>query len=550
MPASHTSAFAYRTSHIALGASVFPLPAPRSIAERCGRIATLCMLLSLPLLAQKRAEDEDYFKKWLESDVAYLITDEERAVFDDLTTEEEKVRFIEAFWKRRDTTPATADNPFKDEHYRRIAYANERFSAGMPGWRTDRGRVYIQYGPPAQIDVYPMGTTLSDIRSGVAKAFDPAASGEFVRPRETSTFPFEVWRYRYIEGLGSNVNIEFVDRSGAGLYRLALDNEDKNAFAYMDPAADVTSVARSDFFARAKDRQFERTEINAALHGPPAIQFNDLREVVTARVQYDALPIRTSVVPVPVTDASSYVYASLTLPASYLDFETVGDQVRASANIYIQATSLQKRIEAVAEDTLQVTGSSGELANLRKGHALFQKKLLLGPGRYALDFVVKDEKSGKVGTSQELVVVPALGNDLTIASVMLADVLRPLGEGEDLTDPFAVGDHHVIPNVAGEFEHSKRLGLYFQILGMAIDQASLEPQLEVEVRFRQGEREIAKIYDELNRFGRFRGDRAHITIALPLEKFPTGRIDVEMSATDKLSGKSVQAKTSFKVVEG
>src|SRR5580704_13564454 len=99
------------------------------------------------------------YKKWLEEEVPYIITDEERSAFLQLQTNEEREQFIEAFWQRRDPTPDTVENEFKEEHYRRIAYTNERFSSGIPGWRTDRGRIYIMWGPPDEIESHSAGST-------------------------------------------------------------------------------------------------------------------------------------------------------------------------------------------------------------------------------------------------------------------------------------------------------------------------------------------------------------------------------------------------------
>ena len=99
------------------------------------------------------------YKKWLNEDVVWIITDQERAAFKQLSNDEERDNFIEAFWQRRDPTPDTEENEYKEEHYRRIAYANEHFAAGIPGWKSDRGRIYIMYGPADEVDSHPSGGT-------------------------------------------------------------------------------------------------------------------------------------------------------------------------------------------------------------------------------------------------------------------------------------------------------------------------------------------------------------------------------------------------------
>src|SRR5581483_3076426 len=158
-----------------------------------------------------RKELETPWKKWLNEDVVYIITDEERKAFKQLNTDEEREQFVEQFWLRRDPTPDTEENEYKEEHYRRIAYANDHYASGIPGWKTDRGRIYIAYGPPDEIDSHPSG-------------------GSYERPYEegggeTSTYPFEDWRYRYLDGVGTNIVIEFVDTTMSGEYRISIDPE-------------------------------------------------------------------------------------------------------------------------------------------------------------------------------------------------------------------------------------------------------------------------------------------------------------------------------------
>jgi GWxTD domain-containing protein len=169
------------------------------------------------LVAQAQSAPEanrSKYDKWLKEDVVYIITDRERAEFKSLRTDAERDHFIEQFWARRDPTPGTPENEFKDEHYRRIAYANGRFTiSALPGWKTDRGRIYIQYGPPDEIDSHPSG-------------------GAYTRESEqgggqTVTYPFEQWRYRFIEGIGNSVILEFVDKAKTGDYRLTMDPAEK-----------------------------------------------------------------------------------------------------------------------------------------------------------------------------------------------------------------------------------------------------------------------------------------------------------------------------------
>jgi GWxTD domain-containing protein len=150
------------------------------------------------------------YDKWLHEEAVYIITDQERADFRKLQTDAEREHFVEEFWKRRDPTPGTPRNEYKEEHYRRIAYANDRFKSAIPGWKTDRGRIYIEYGPPDEIDSHPSG-------------------GAYRTPSnvQTVTYPFEQWRYKFIEGVGTNVILEFVDTEKTGEFRLTMDPTEK-----------------------------------------------------------------------------------------------------------------------------------------------------------------------------------------------------------------------------------------------------------------------------------------------------------------------------------
>jgi len=140
---------------------------------------------------------ESPYRKWLNEDVVYIITDEERVAFKRLQSDEERDKFIEQFWLRRDPTPGTVENEFKEEHYRRIAYSNEHFASAVPGWKADQGRIYITYGPPDEKESHPAER-------------------------------YEEWLYHHIEGVGDNVIVRFVKGPEDGaIYRMAADPKGK-----------------------------------------------------------------------------------------------------------------------------------------------------------------------------------------------------------------------------------------------------------------------------------------------------------------------------------
>src|SRR5450432_4263810 len=325
-----------------------------------------------------RKELETPYRKWLNEDVSYIITDEERIAFKRLQTDEEREQFIEQFWLRRDPTPDTVENEFKEEHYRRIAYTNENFASGIPGWKTDRGRIYITYGPPDEKDSHPSG-------------------GTYERPTEegggtTSTFPFEQWRYRYIEGIGTDINIEFVDPTMSGEYRLTMDPSEKDALLYV-PNAGLTMYeqmgmsSKTDRFNRtdgthlgtgsmplpASMNQFERLNQFASLQKAPAIKFRDLEAAVNSKISYNMLPARYRVDFFPLTDASVLTSVTMQFENKDLQFRNKEGVQVAAVNIFCKVSTLTRRIVTNFEDTVTVTSPQEYLQQMSKGKSVYNK---------------------------------------------------------------------------------------------------------------------------------------------------------------------------------
>src|SRR5690242_11358399 len=266
------------------------------------------------------------YKKWLNEDVVYIITPEERRSFLQLQTNEEREQFIEAFWQRRNPDPDSPENTFKEEHYRRIAYANEHYASGIPGWKTDRGRMYIMWGPADEVESHPSG-------------------GTYDRPMEegggtTSTYPWETWRYRYMEGIGENVILEFVDPSGSGEYHLTMDPSEKDALLHVPGAGlslleSMGMASKTDRFTRsdgtnlptalggtpASMDEFNRLELFAKVQKPPQVKFKDLESIVTSRIVRDQLHFLYRTDFLKITDSTVLVPITIQVPNSQLSFQ-------------------------------------------------------------------------------------------------------------------------------------------------------------------------------------------------------------------------------------
>jgi GWxTD domain-containing protein len=403
-----------------------------------------------PSSPQRKSQKEKSIS-WLDTEVQYLLTEEERQVFSKLTTEEERDHFIEEFWRRRDPDPSTPVNEFKEEFYRRIAYANEQFTAGLPGWRTDRGRIYIVHGPPNRRDAHPTGGRYQK---------PPWQGGDTI-----TTFPFEIWEYDYIPGIGNDITIEFVDRSSGGLYELETDPNRKDVYYWRRG-----EMPQQRMWERAKDSPFERLAVWSKMLGPPPIQYQTLKQVVASQVHYSALPFAVRTDFVKVADQSYLVPVTIEIKNKNLVYSGKEGVYEAEAHLYAQFLSITGRTVYEFDDALTSTsqGQGQTLADLLGGRTLYQRLVPLPSGRFRVNIVVKDVNGDKIGTAEQLVVLPGESEvaALSVSSLVLADVIQPTPEGVKPGDPFVLGKLKVIPNLDKRFSSRHQLGLYLEAYGL------------------------------------------------------------------------------------
>ena len=496
-----------------------------------------------------------YYKKWLQEDVTYIISEEEKKVFKDLQTDEEKENFIEQFWVRRDPDPRTSENEFKEEHYRRVAYANERFASGIPGWKTDRGRIYITFGPPAEIESHPSGGSYNrEIWEGGGT---------------TSTFPFERWRYRHIDGIGDDIEIEFVDKSMSGEYRMAMSPDEKDALMFV-PNAGLTwneemglskkedrpyfnpSAANnpSTGYMRAKDMPFARMEQYFNLQRPPQIKFEDLKSIVTTNITYNQLPYQLRADFIRLSPDKVLVPITVELENKNLQFKKELDFNRAAVNVYGIITGLTGRIMAEFEHVISTEYTDQYFEQGTKNRSIYQKIVSLPPGqRFKLDLVLKDINSGNVGVISRGLVVPKYDNAaLQASSVILANSVQPVPTATDALEQFVIGDLKIQPNVKSEYVRGQNLIPYLQVYNATLDQTSLKPSIEVRYALKSG----GKVLEELTDLAGdsvqfFSGQRVVVLGKIPLKEIQPGKYTLEVAVLDKVSNRSVLASTDFKV---
>ncbi len=513
--------------------------------------------------AQRKEESFDYYKKWLNQDVIYIITPEEYEVFRQLSTDDERDNFIEQFWIRRDTNPATADNEYKIEHYRRIVYANENYSAGIPGWKTDRGRIYIAFGPPDRVESMPAGGSYHRERS---------EGGGF-----TSVFPFERWEYRHIEGIGDDIQLEFVDDEGGGLYELTYDPQRKDELihsGFLGPTldeiefAEETGLQRKQFrvagrryagdqpeqyrhagaFETAKDRPFSKLLLSRDINRPPVVQFKDLEAVVNTSVRYQLVPFQVQPAVFQVLGAQQLVTVSVQIPHASLQFKPVGDNLRARVEVFGQVSSIGKRVERVFEEQIARDIAKADYERESASSSVFQKQLLLRPGLYKLSLVVKDAESGNLGTWEDRLSVPeSVEGQLGVSSLVLAEDIR--GVEADRETLFQLGRLRVLPRISRVFRADEDLGFYFQIYNLALDQASNRPDLKVEFALTP-ETAPPKRWRDCSKLAFVAGSHSTVARMTSLRGLSPGRYRLLIRIKDNISGQTVDASAPFQIVQG
>jgi GWxTD domain-containing protein len=503
-----------------------------------------------------RKELETPYRKWLNEDVAYIITDEERTAFKRLQTDEERESFIENFWLRRDPTPDTVENEFKEEHYRRIAYANENFASGIPGWKADRGRIYITYGPPDEKDTHPSG-------------------GTYERPPEegggtTSTFPFEQWRYRYIEGIGTDINIEFVDPTMSGEYRMTSDPSEKDALLYV-PNAGLTMMeqmgmsSKTDRFNRTdgthlgvpfgaqteKMNEFNRIEQFAKLQRPPAIKFHDLEAAINSKISYAMLPARYRVDFFPLTDASVLTSITLQFENKDLQFRNKEGVQEAAVNIFCKVSTMTRRIVTNFEDTVTVPTPPEYLQQTSQRKSVYNKTIPLAPGTYRLSMSAKDVTGGNLFTQEIALVVPRIDTEkLSSSTIVLADMIEKVPTKSIGTGQFVIGTSKVRPRVDEVFKREEKMGIYLKVYNFGTDGETRIPsgQVTYEVIKTGTDEPIFTMTEEVSDIPGASSSQVTIEKLLPLNTLVPGQYTIRLKITDKNRNQVLTPSAKFTVV--
>jgi GWxTD domain-containing protein len=492
------------------------------------------------------------YKQWLSEDVVYIISPEERTAFLQLSTSEEREQFIEQFWLRRSSNPDLPENDFKEEHYRRIAYTNEHFASGIPGWKTDRGRTYIIWGPADEVDSHPTG-------------------GTYDRPMEegggsTTTYPWETWRYRYLEGIGENIIIEFVDPSGSGEYHLTMDPSEKDALTHV-PGAGLSLMesmglaSKTDRFSRsdgtnlpttmggqpASMNEFNRLEQYAKVQQAPAVKFKDLEALVTSRIVRDQLHFAWRTDFLKVTNDTVLVPVTIQVPNSQLSFQSKEGVHSATMNVFGRVSTLTGRVVQTFEEPISRDFPDSLFQQSVKLQSIYQKAIPLRPGLYRLDLVIKDVHSGNVGVVNSRLQVPRYEDEkLEASSLILADQIEHVPAKQIGAGQFVLGSSKVRPRMEGDFTTADRLGIYMQVYNLKPDEKTHRSDSSFQYTVKKGDQQVMQ-FKETGGDMKQTGDQVTIERLLPLATLTPGKYTLEVSATDALTKQTISRSAEFTV---
>ncbi len=488
-------------------------------------------------------EKEKIYEKWVNEDVAYIITSEEKKAYKALKTDDERENFIAQFWARRDPNSDTEENEYREEFFERIAYANEHYASGIPGWKTDRGRIYITWGKPDGIESRPSG-------------------GSYDRPSyegggSTTTYPFEIWFYRHLEGVGSGIEIEFVDPTGTGEYRIARSPNEKDALAMvpgggltlneqlgLSSKADRITGTGNNYYQREQDSPFRRMEIINGLSKPPSVKYADLQNTLTDSPVIDNNPLDFDLRVDFFRQSDERVVTAFTVQAQNkeLVFEPVGGIETARMNIFGRIMAVSGKRSGIFEDSVVATATREELVEAKNRKSVYQKAVALTPGRYKVDVVVRDVVSGNKGIRSIGFEVPKYEEGvLKTSTLILATQLRSTTE-RDIGGMFIIGDAKVIPNLSGVYQQGQDVGVYLQVYNAGIDQTTLRPAVDVEYVLTKDGKEVLRQTEDWNGLSDS-GQRLTLARLLPTAQMPTGDYEIKIKIKDRVAKGDGKAQT-------
>lgn len=516
---SHRKGSAYKTMpFIELGAFLYYHINVRTKKGReqilaCFAIMSLIFFLHRGI-GQESSEPEEikkeplskWSKQWLEEVVLYIITPEEKEVFKNLPNEVERGKFIENFWRIRDPNPATAENEFKAEYYKRIAMANKFLtSSATPGWRTDRGRIYILLGPPNEIH----------------QDFSP--SGSFAASSNVTNTAREVWTYMGLPGkkLPYTLDFTFVDRWGTGDYVLM---------------GEVPYDLSSMHF------QFDYMENLAEVTKTPYENLKELQGIITTQVTYDLIPLKYSLFYWKGAERETYMPLVIKIPYANLPNKEIEGKHYFSLTLLINISNKLGQIIHQRSKDINFNYTQAELDALSEKDFQIQTFLSLEPESYKIHLLALDNFSGKIGTLHQEISVPEFEeNELAMSDIILShkpyetERKVPTGKRDSL--------ERIFSEVNETFSPDQELNICFEVYNLALDPERGRNDFSIEYFFFQNKDLIVHISP--SRSSPTSQNNCRVRNSFQLRNFKPGIYRLQVKVIDRISGKSADRDTGF-----
>ena len=488
---------------------------------------------------------------WLRNIVPDIITEQERRAFLELGTEEEREQFKEIFWRDRNPDPDSPINPVREEHYRRLAYADEHFASGIPGRKTDRGHIYIIWGPPDEIESHPTGGTYE--RS-------PEQGGG-----SSTAYAWELWRYRHLEGIGENIEIEFVDPSGTGEYHITRDPCEKDALTHI-PGAGLSlselmgSSSKAGRFTNASGstcpmpiggttasmNEFDVLDRYFRVQRPPE-RFKGMSELVTVNVVHNDIHMAYRADFLRVTSNTVLVPITVQVLNRELSFQTKQGVHSAVLNLYGRITTPGGVVVQTFEDLISRDFPESLFQSSLNLYSIYQKSVPLRSGLYRLDLVIKDTLSGNLGVFNTAVRVPHFEDDkLDASSLILADQIETVPSTQTGTGQFVLNSYKVRPRLSQEFSSTDKLGIFLQLYNLKLDETLHKTKVSVVYRITKDQQEIWRTVETPDHLHQG-GEQLTVERLIPIASLVPGRYTIEVSAIDLLTNEAVVRTAEFTV---
>ncbi len=438
-------------------------------------ILAVCFLCSPARVQAETAVQSslpERYLQWLNEEVIYIITPSEREVFLKLKTDRERDFFQEAFWKHRNPTPGAAENGFKTEHYRRLNYAKAYYgrSSPVPGWQTDRGRIYIILGEPRDIERF----------TGEAEIYNA-----------------EVWFYQDLTpfGLPPGFNLMFFQRGGTGdyvLYSPVHDGPQALLPAYFgDPTNSVQAYKKlrqiqpnlahvAISLIPGESAPYSRPSLASEIliqniFNVPRRRFNDayaekfllFKDIV--EVDYSANYVDSDSLVAVLKDPSGLYFVNYLLELKKLSIAIDRDAAFTRLIIDGNVTDSQGRSIFQFENSIPLKLTEDELKNVTYNPFDIQGMFPLIPGRYQLSILLKNEVSKEFTSMERAIAVPEAESGPGIGPLLLgfrttSDI--PGAEKATKLTPFKFGTRRVYCQPRAMFLPTDKMFLAFQVLGL------------------------------------------------------------------------------------